>query len=111
MGIAAGAMRQILVNHALAHQAEKRGGGKTLVTFDESEGFFETNNLDILALHEALERLSQLDTQQVKIVELKFFGGLTNQEIAEVLQISVSTVKREWEMARTWLYQKLKNAS
>ncbi len=111
LGIAAGAMRQILVNHALAHQAEKRGGGKTLVTFDDAASFFETNNLDILALHEALEQLSQLDTKQVKIVELKFFGGLTNEEVAEVLQISVSTVKREWGMARTWLYRQLKNTS
>ncbi len=111
MGIAAGAMRQILVNHALAHQAEKRGGGKTLVTFDDAASFFETNNLDILALHEALERLTQLDAKQVKIVELKFFGGLTNEEVAEVLQISISTVKREWEMARSWLYRQLKNTS
>jgi RNA polymerase sigma-70 factor, ECF subfamily len=111
MGIAAGAMRQILVNHALAHQTEKRGGGKTFVAFDESVSFFETANLDILALHQALERLSELDAKQVKIVELKFFGGLTNEEIAEVLQISVSTVKREWEMARTWLYRRLKDTS
>lgn len=109
MGVAAGAMRQILVNHALAHNAEKRGGGKTLVTFDESVSFFETNNLDILDLHEALERLSALDVKQVKIVELKFFAGLTNEEVAEVLRISVSTVKREWEMARTWLYRQLKD--
>jgi RNA polymerase sigma-70 factor (ECF subfamily) len=111
LGIAARAMRQILVNHALAHQTEKRGGGKTLITFDESVNFFVNTNLDLLALHEALEQLTELDAKQVKIVELKFFGGLTNEELAEVLQISVSTVKREWEMARSWLYRRLKNTS
>lgn len=107
-GIAARLMRQVLVNHAVAHKAEKRGGGETILALDEAVSFFQGQNLEILALHEALEKLNLLDKKQAEIVELKFFGGLTNEETAEVLQISVSTVKREWEMARTWLYRELK---
>jgi RNA polymerase sigma factor (TIGR02999 family) len=102
-------MRQILVNHAHARNAQKRSGSKTIIALNEAVSFLETNNLDILALHEALDKLSKLDSRQSKLVELKFFGGLKNEEIAEVLQMSVSTVKREWEMARAWLYHQLKN--
>ena len=107
-GIAARSMRQILVSHAVRHNADKRGGGQTVLALDEAVSFFQTQNIEILALHEALEQLAQLDEKQAKIVELKFFGGLTNEETAEVLQTSVSTVKREWEMARSWLYRELK---
>lgn len=107
-GIAARSMRQILVNHAESHNAEKRGGGQPLLALDEAISFFETQNVEILALHEALEKLSALDKRQSDLVELKFFGGLKSEEIAEVLQISISTVTREWEMARTWLYRELK---
>ena len=107
-GIAARSMRQILVSRAVAHRAEKRGGGETVLALDEAIGFFQTQDIEILALHEALEKLAHLDKKQAEIVELKFFGGLTNQETAECLGISVSTVKREWEMARTWLYRELK---
>lgn len=107
-GIAARSMRQILVNHAVAHNAEKRGGGETIIALDEAVSFFQTQNIEILALNEALEKLTRLDSKQAEVVELKFFGGLTNEETAEVLQISVSTVKREWEMARSWLYRELK---
>lgn len=107
-GIAARSMRQILVNHAEAHNAEKRGGNKTVIALDDAISYFQTQDIEILALNEALEKLSNLDKKQAEIVELKFFGGLTNQEAAEVLQISVSTVKREWEMARSWLYRALK---
>lgn len=107
-GIAARSMRQILVNHAVAHNAEKRGGGQTVLALNDAISFLNTQNIEILALHEALEKLAELDKKQAEIVELKFFGGLTNEETAEVLQISVSTVKREWEMARSWLYRELK---
>jgi RNA polymerase sigma factor (TIGR02999 family) len=107
-GIAARSMRQILVNHAVAHRAEKRGGGQTVLALDEAVSFFQTQDIEVLALHEALEKLAGLDQKQAEVVELKFFGGLTNEETAEVLQISVSTVKREWEMARSWLYRELK---
>jgi RNA polymerase sigma-70 factor, ECF subfamily len=107
-GIAARSMRQILVNHAVAHRAEKRGGGQTVLALDDAISFFQTQSIEILSLHEALEKLETLDKKQAAIVELKFFGGLTNEETAEVLQTSVSTVKREWEMARSWLYRELK---
>jgi len=107
-GIAARSMRQILVTHAIAHRAEKRGGGQTVLALDDALSFFQTQDVEILALHEALERLAELDKKQAEIVELKFFGGLTNEETAEVLSVSVSTVKREWEMARSWLYRELK---
>ena len=106
--IAARSMRQILVSHAKRCNAEKRGGGQTVLTLDEAVSFLNTRDIEILALNEALERLAKLDERQTEIVELKFFGGLTNEETAEVLGISVSTVKREWEMARSWLYRELK---
>ena len=108
-GIAARSMRQILVNHAVAHKAEKRGGGQTVLALNDAVGFLQTQNIEILALHEALERLTELDKRQAEIVELKFFGGLKNEEIAEVLDISISTITREWEMARAWLYREMKN--
>lgn len=107
-GIAARSMRQILVNHAVAHNRGKRGGGQTVFALDNAVGFLQTQDIEILALHEALEQLARLDARQAEIVELRFFGGLTNEETAEVLQTSVSTVKRDWEMARCWLYRELK---
>ena len=108
-GIAARSMRQILVNHAVAHNAEKRGGDKTMVALDDAISFFQTQSIEVLALHEALEKFALLDKRQAAIVELKFFGGLKNEEIAEVLDISISTITREWEMARAWLYREMKN--
>ena len=108
-GIAARSMRQILVTHAIAHRAGKRGGGQTVLALDDAVSFFQTQDVEIISLNEALEKLARLDKKQTEIVELKFFGGLTNEETAEVLGISVSTVKREWEMARSWLYRELKN--
>lgn len=108
-GIAANSMRQILVNHAKARNRQKRGGGQTLIVLDDSISFSYAKDLDVLALHEALEMLAQLDGRQAKIVELRFFGGLTLEETAAVLEISTATVSREWEMARTWLYRQLCN--
>jgi len=107
-GIAARSMRQILVNHAVAHNAEKRGGGETIIALDDAISFFQTQNIEVISLNEALEKLARLDKKQSEVVELKFFGGLTSEETAEVLGISLSTVKREWEMARSWLYRELK---
>lgn len=106
-GIAAHLMRQILVNHALARKAEKRGGSKTFITFDENRDFSHFRNIEILDLHEALDKLAELDEQQSKIVELRFFGGLTLEETAEFLQISVMKVRREWQTAKMWLYKML----
>ncbi len=107
-GIAARSMRQILVNHAVARNADKRVGSQTVVALDEAINFLDTQDINVLALHEALERFAAFDKRQAEIVELKFFGGLTIEEIAEVLNISPATVKRDWEMARSWLYRELK---
>lgn len=107
--IAAKLMRQILVNHAIAHKAEKRGGDQTIVALDDAISFFQTQDIEILALHEALETLTEIDKRQAEIVELRFFGGLTIEETAEVLNISTATVKRDWEMAKAWLYRELSN--
>jgi RNA polymerase sigma factor (TIGR02999 family) len=108
-GIAANSMRQILVNHAIARRRQKRGGGQTLMALDDSVSFPYAQDLDVIALNESLDALAQLDPRQAKIVELRFFGGLTIDETAAVLNISSATVSREWEMARTWLYCQLSN--
>jgi len=96
-------MRHILVDHARAHQAAKRGGIQHQVTLDETVLPATEQSVDILALHEALERLAKYDARQSRIVELHFFGGLTFEEIALVLCVSDRTVKRDWSMARAWL--------
>jgi RNA polymerase sigma factor (TIGR02999 family) len=105
-GIAAQMMRRILVDHARARQAAKRGDGLQ-VTLDEGMAIAEARNLDILALDRALQSLSQLDEQQGKVVELRFFAGLSIEETAEVLSISTATVKREWVMAKAWLAREM----
>ncbi len=107
-GIAAKLMRRILVDHARVKYAEKRGGAdQQRLSITSAEGLSATPDLDILALHEALEELARLDPQQEQIVELKFFGGLSIDEVAEVLSIGHATVERDWKMARAWLRLKL----
>ncbi|HEX4321168.1 MAG TPA: sigma-70 family RNA polymerase sigma factor [Acidobacteriaceae bacterium] len=96
-------MRHILVDHARAHQAAKRGGMRHQVTLDETVLSAADQSVDVLALHEALERLAEFDARQSRIVELHFFGGLTFEEIALVLRVSERTIKRDWSMARAWL--------
>ena len=108
-GIAARSMRQILVSHAIAHKAEKRGGGQTVIALDDAISYLSTQSIEIVSLSEALTRLESLDQRQADIVELRFFGGLTVEEAAEVLDVSPSTIKREWEMARVWLYRELRD--
>ncbi|MCI0420855.1 MAG: sigma-70 family RNA polymerase sigma factor [Acidobacteria bacterium] len=103
-GTAANLMRQILVNHALSHQAAKRGGTAVKLSLDEAVGVSKEHDLDLVALDEALSRLATLDSQQSRIVELRFFGGLTIEEAAQVLRISPATVKREWATAKAWLH-------
>lgn len=106
--IAAEMMRRILVNHAEAHNAKKRGDGQTMISLDDAENLaIADGEVDLLFLDTALKELSEFDPNQAKIVELKFFGGLTNEEAAEVLGVSESTIKREWRMARAWLTTKL----
>ena len=107
-GIAAKLMRRILVDHARVKYAEKRGGAEQQrLSITSAQGVSASPDLDILALHEALEELAKLDPQQERIVELKFFGGLSIEEVAEVLRIGHATVERDWKMARAWLRLKL----
>ena len=106
-GIAAQMMRRILINHAKSRNAVKRRGYATKISLDEAIGFFEQREIDLMALNEALETLAALDSDQAKIVELRFFGGLTIEEIAEVLGISPATTKREWDSAKLWLRRQL----
>lgn len=107
-GVAAQLMRRILVDHARARQAEKRGGSDhQRLSITSAEKLVRQPEIDLLALHEALEELRALDTQQERIVELRFFGGLSIEETAEVLGIGHATVERDWKMARAWLRRKL----
>jgi RNA polymerase sigma-70 factor (ECF subfamily) len=107
VGIAARAMRQVLVDHARRHSAAKRGGGRRRIMLDSSVASEKQDPVDLLALDEALERLSALDERQGRIVELRFFGGLTTKEAAELLGVSLSTVEADWRMARAWLHRAL----
>jgi RNA polymerase sigma-70 factor (ECF subfamily) len=106
-GIAANTMRQILVNHARARNSAKRGGGVRPVELNEAVAATEERALDLVALDDALNDLAKLDQRQSRVVELKFFGGLTNEETAEVLKVSVGTVKSDWLDAKAWLYREL----
>ena len=114
LAIAALSMRQILVQRARARHAEKRGGEQERITLDESllaghAGHTgpEHGGVDVIALDSALERLAAFDAQQAKIVELRYFGGMTVEETAEALEISPATVKRHWTIARAWLRKEL----
>ncbi len=100
---AAKLMRNILVDHARRRLAAKRGGLQRQVTLDEKVLQAQNRTVDVLVLDQALERLAEFDSRQARIVELHFFGGLNFEEIAEVLEVSESTVKRDWSMARAWL--------
>jgi RNA polymerase sigma factor (TIGR02999 family) len=107
-GVAAQLMRRILVDHARARQAEKRGGvDQQRLSITSAERLVQQPEIDLLALHQALEELATLDPQQERIVELRFFGGLSIEEAAQVLAIGHATVERDWKMARAWLRRKL----
>lgn len=106
-GVAAGLMRRILVDHARAHRAEKRGGHELKITLDEALVFTEEKSTELLAVDEALNRLTERDARQGSVVELRFFGGLSDEEAAKVLGISTRTVKRDWHVARAWLYKEI----
>ena len=108
--VAARAMRQILVNYARSDRAQKRGGGALKVELDEVAIISPEESKEIVDLHEALERLAALNSRKAQVVELKYFGGLNYDEMAEVLKISSVTVRRDWEFARLWLYTELHNA-
>jgi RNA polymerase sigma factor (TIGR02999 family) len=100
-------MRRILVNHAKAKLAQKRGGGFEKVSLDEVVVVFDNDTVDLLTLDDVLGRLEKLDKLKSEVVELKFFGGLTIPEIADVTNTSTATVEREWAFARGWLYTAL----
>ena len=106
-GVAAQAMRRILVDHARSHRAEKRGGDCEKLEFDEELLPSGERAVDLIALDEALLELERLDARQSQIVELRFFGGLTNEEIGEALDISPRTIKREWRLAKAWLRRQI----
>ena len=104
---AARIMRRVLVDHARARQADKRGGTQVCVPLDEAFVFSEERSPELLALDDALAELASIDPRQCQVVEMRFFAGLTEREIAAVLEVSERTVKREWDHAKTWLYGRL----
>jgi RNA polymerase sigma factor (TIGR02999 family) len=110
LSIAARMMRRILTDHAIARKAEKRGGGAPKVQLDAALDFCNDRAIDIAAVDHALRDLETMDPRQAHLVELRFFGGLTIDETAEVMSISPATVKREWMTARRWLQRELANA-
>jgi RNA polymerase sigma factor (TIGR02999 family) len=107
LGLAALMMRRVLVDHARARASERRGGGWVRVALDEGVACDRPRDVDLLALDEALSDLATRDERQARLVELRFFGGLLLEEAAEVLDVSPATAKRDWTMARAWLYQRL----
>lgn len=109
LSIAARMMRRILASYAVARKAEKRGSGETLLELDQALEFYDKGALSITKLEEALRGLEAMDARQAQVVELRFFGGLTLEETAEVMRISPTTVKREWNTARRWLQRELSN--
>jgi RNA polymerase sigma factor (TIGR02999 family) len=109
--VAAKAMRQILVDHARSQQRQKRGAGASKVELDETAMISPEQSGEILDLNDALERLASLDSRAAQGVELRYFGGLNQDEIAEVLKVSAVTVRRDWVFARAWLYKELHSAA
>lgn len=105
-GIAAQAMRRILVDHHRRRSAARRGGGKHVTLVEDAADTF-SDPLDFIALDEALDELAEMDPRAARIVELRFFGGLSVEETAEVVDVSTPTVKRDWRTAKAWLYQRL----
>ncbi len=110
-GVAAQVMRRVLVDHARARTSEKRGGGQRPVTLDDvHDAPADSAAIDVIELHEALEKLEALDPDQARVVELRYFTGLNIEETAEALGVSAATVKREWAVARAWLHRELSSA-
>jgi RNA polymerase sigma-70 factor, ECF subfamily len=107
-GVAAQLMRRILIDHARGHLRVKRGGEQKKVSLDEAFVLSPQQSAELVAVDESLERLAKLDNRQARVVELRFFGGLSVEEAAEVLGVSPKTVKRDWSVAKAWLYADLK---
>jgi RNA polymerase sigma-70 factor, ECF subfamily len=108
---AARAMREVLVDHARRRAAERRGGRRRRVPLDGVLDYFEGQGLDVIAVHEALDRLAEWNPRQSQVMTLRYFGGLTVQEVAESLGVSVVTVERDWRLARAWLGGQLEGGS
>jgi RNA polymerase sigma factor (TIGR02999 family) len=106
-GVAAQVMRRILVDHARSHVADKRGGGAEKIALDDNAAIAPPIDLDFVALDASLDRLAAVDPRQGRIVELRFFGGMTIEETAAVLDLSPATVKNEWRLAKAWLFSEL----
>ena len=107
-GFAAQLMRRILVDHARSHRADKRGGGIAVAPLDEALAVAETRHLDLVALDEALNDLARIDPEGSRVVEMRFFAGLTHEEIADVLKVPKIRVRRQWTTAKLWLHRQLK---
>ena len=107
-GVAAQMMRRILVDHAKAKHRDKRGGGAVKLSLDEALNYGQERATELVALDDALQSLAALDERKSRVVELRYFGGLSVEEAAQVLDISPQTVIRDWNMAKAWLYQQLK---
>lgn len=110
LAMASTMMRRILVNHEVARRANKRDADLVALTLDGLEQIAERPDADIVAVHEALASFEQIDPRAARVVELRYFGGLENEEIAAVLEISLATVKRDWALARAWLRRELETA-
>ena len=106
-GVASHLMRQILIDHARTRNAEKRGGGKAPISLEENLIVSREREADLVALDDAMQRLSALDPRKTQVVELRFFGGLSVEESAEVLKVSEVTVRRDWQFAKAWLVREL----
>ncbi|HEU0253565.1 MAG TPA: sigma-70 family RNA polymerase sigma factor [Pyrinomonadaceae bacterium] len=109
--ISAQIMRRILIDHARRHAYAKRGGGAHQVSLEEAATVVPDQSLDLVRLDEALKSLAEMDPRRSQVVELRYFGGLNNEEIAGVLKVSENTVTRDWNMARAWLYQQLSGSA
>lgn len=107
MALASSVMKDVLIDHARRYKAAKRGGDKSLVTFDDSMGGLCAGPDELLELCDSIAKLRELDARQAQLVELRVFGGLSFEESADVLKVSLATVKRDWLLARAWLYREL----
>lgn len=107
IGVAATMMRRILVNHAIKRKRDKRAGGEIRLSLAEADCLIKSEDINLITLNEALEKLGESYSQESRIVELKFFGGLTIEEIARILEISTTTVERSWRFARAWLLREI----
>lgn len=108
--VASQQMRRVLVDHARANNAQKRGGGAAKVALDHVQAGIDPRSIDLVALDESLSELERIDPRAARVVEMRFFGGYTDQEIGEALGISVPTLRRDWEFARSWLFDRMHGA-